>query len=101
MKRIFVDASVVIPALLSPKGGAGFIFRFIKAGRLIGITSQTVLDELLEADKEKKTKRSREEMLSFIAQSGLIIREAPTLEELMPYEGLIGTRPVTVALSQR
>ena len=28
-------------------------------------------------------------MLSFITQSGLLIREAPTPEELMPYHGLI------------
>ena len=57
--RVFFDASVIIAALLSPSGGSSLLLRYIKKGVIIGITSQTALDEILEEDKGEKLKKSK------------------------------------------
>jgi len=84
--RVFFDASVIIAALLSPTGGSSMLLQYIKTGTIIGITSQTALEEVLEEDKPKKLKRSREEIGEFIAHSGLIIRESITTKEIAFYK---------------
>lgn len=92
--RVFFDASIIIAALLSPTGGSALLFQYIKRVTIIGISSQTVIEETLEADKPQKIKRSKEEIEHFIAQSGLIIRESITLEEITPYGGLVDQEDV-------
>lgn len=87
--RVFFDASVIIAALLSPAGGSAQLFRFIKLGKIVGITSQTVIEEVLEEDKPKKIKRSKEEMEQFIAASALMVRKTITIEEIAPLENLV------------
>ena len=88
-RRVYFDASIIIAALLSPTGGSALLFEYIKQGRIIGITSQTAINEILEEDKPKNIKMSKEEIEQFIAQSGLVIRESITVEEIAPYEDLI------------
>ena len=83
--RVYFDASVIIAALLSPTGGSALLFQFIKTGTIAGVVSQTVLEEVLEEDKPKRIKRSVEQIEQFIAESGLIVREAITEEEIAPY----------------
>jgi putative PIN family toxin of toxin-antitoxin system len=87
--RVFFDASIIIAALLSPTGGSSLLFHFIKTGRLTGVTSQTVIEEVLEEDKPRKLNKTREEIEHFIATSGLAVREAITLKEIDPYQQLI------------
>lgn len=87
--RVYFDASVIIAALLSPFGGSSQLFKYIKRKVLVGITSQTVIDEILEEDKTIKLKKSEEEIELFIAQSGLIVRESITIGEITSYRGLI------------
>ncbi len=84
--RVFFDASVIIAALLSPTGGSSLLLQYIKTRTIIGITSQTVLEEMLEEDKPKKLKRSHEEIGKFIAHSGLIVRESINAQEIAPYK---------------
>jgi putative PIN family toxin of toxin-antitoxin system len=84
--RVYFDASIVIAALLSPTGGLAQLFRFIKLGIITGITSQTVVEEVMEEDKTKRIKRSIDEIEQFIDKSELIVREAITDEELEPYQ---------------
>ena len=84
--RVFFDASVIIAALLSPTGGSSLLLQYIKTGIIVGITSQTVLEEVLEEDKPKRLKRSYEEIGKFIAQSGLLVRESITIKEIAPYK---------------
>lgn len=85
--RVFFDASVIIAAFLSPTGGSSLLLQYIKREIITGITSQTVLEEVLEEDKPKKLKRSFEEIGEFIRQSGLIVRENITTEEIASYKG--------------
>ena len=87
--RVFFDASVIIAALLSPTGGSALLFQYVKLGKIIGITSQTAIIEVLEEDKSKKIKRPKEEIEQFIAQSGLIVRESITVEEIAIYHNRI------------
>jgi len=87
--RVFFDASVIIAAFLSPRGGSAPLFQFIKTGEITGITSQTAINEVVEEDKPAKLKRPKEEIEQFIATGGLLVREAVMLTEIEPYKGFI------------
>lgn len=90
--RVYFDASIIIAALLSPSGGSSLLFEYIKQGRIIGVTSQTAIKEILEEEKFRKIKRSKEEIEQFIAQSGLFVREGITVEDIAPYKDLIDAK---------
>ncbi|MBI2028600.1 MAG: putative toxin-antitoxin system toxin component, PIN family [Candidatus Levybacteria bacterium] len=87
--RVFFDASIIIAALLSPSGGSSLLFEYVKQERIVGLTSQTVIDEILEEEKYKKLNKSRNEIVQFVAQSGLIIREAIGIEEISSLQGQV------------
>lgn len=87
--RVYFDASIIIAALLSPTGGSSLLFEYVKRKIIIGITSQTVIMEVLEEDKSIKIKRSKSEIEQFIAQANLVVREAITLNEIAPYRDLV------------
>ena len=87
--RVYFDASIIIAALLSPTGGSSLLFQYIQLGKIIGVTSQTAIDEVLAEDKPKKIKKSKEEIEQFIAQSGLVVRENITIQEIAPYKDFV------------
>lgn len=87
--RVFFDASVIIAALLSPTGGSALLLKYVKAGKIVGVTSQTVINEILEEDKSKKLKKSKAEIEDFIVRSGLVVREEVTLEEIEEYHNRV------------
>lgn len=87
--RVYFDASIIIAAIISPTGGSALAFKLIKSGLIKGITSQTVVQEVLEEDKPEKIKKSRQEVEEFIAQSGLIVRKMVTVNEIAPYRDLV------------
>lgn len=87
--RVFFDASVIIAAMLSPTGGSALLLKYAKAGKIVGITSQTVINEILEEDKTKRLKKSKAEIEDFIANSGLVVREEISLEEIEPYQNRV------------
>lgn len=87
--RVFIDASVLIAALISPTGGSSLLLKYAAAGKVTGIISQTVIDEILKEDKFTKIKKTKIQIEQFIAQSSLIIRKPITVEEIKPYQDLI------------
>lgn len=87
--RVFFDASVIIAALLSPSGGSAQLLKYIKLGKIVGIISQTVIEEVLEEDKFQRIKKSKREIEQFIINSRLIVRKPITPGEIEPYQGLI------------
>lgn len=87
--RVYFDASVIIAALLSPKGGSSELFRLIKKGIVKGVTSQTVVEEVLEEDKPEKLGRSKDQIAYFIGESGLLIRKSITEKDIELYKDLI------------
>ena len=87
--RVFFDASVIIAALLSPNGGSSQLLKYIKFGKITGIVSQTVIEEIIEEDKFRKIKKSRREIEQFILDSRLIVRKPISADEIEPYQGLV------------
>lgn len=87
--KVFFDASVIIAALLSPTGGSAKVFRFVKLGLIKGISSQTVIEEVLEEKHLPKIKKTEEEIVKFIASSDLVIRKTVTDDEIHPYQNLV------------
>lgn len=87
--RVFFDASVIIAALLSPSGGSSLLLKLVRADKIIGITSQTVVEEILEEDKFNKLKKSQDEIEEFIATSALLIRNFISSDEIKPYQDQI------------
>jgi predicted nucleic acid-binding protein len=90
--RVFFDASVIIAALLSPTGGSALLFQFIKTGLIVGVTSQTVIAEVFGEDKPGKIDKNREDIEQFVAESGLVVREAITEKDIAPYHTLIDAK---------
>ena len=87
--RVFFDASVIIAALLSPNGGSSQLLKYIKLGKIVGITSQTVIEEILEEDKSPRLKKTKAEIEKFIAQSTLVVRKPISAPEIEPYQDLV------------
>ena len=87
--RVFFDASVIIAALLSAGGGSSQLLKYIKFGKITGIVSQTVIEEIIEEDKFRKIKKSRREIEQFILDSRLIVRKPISADEIEPYQGLV------------
>lgn len=87
--RVYFDASVIIASILSPTGGSSELFRLVNRGIIKGITSQTVVEEILEKDKPQKLKKSKEELKQFIGSSGLLVRKGITSEEIMVYKDIV------------
>lgn len=87
--RVYFDASIIIAALLSKTGGSSLLLEYVKLKKVIGIASQTVIDEIVEEDKFTKLKKSKEEIEQFIARSGLLIRDSITVKEIEPYQDMV------------
>lgn len=87
--KVFFDASILIAAMLSPTGGSSLLLEYTKVRKITGITSLTVVDEILEEDKSKKIKRSKEEIEQFIATTGLLVRERITPQDIASYQDMV------------
>ena len=94
MKKVFLDASVIFSAIYSEKGGSRRIISLIKSNHLVGITSQTVIQELKGNLQKLKTESSQVDI--FIAEYRLLVREEITQEELRSFEGLVDIKDVHV-----
>lgn len=87
--RVYFDASVIISALLSSTGGSRELINLVNRDVIRGITSQTVIEEILEEDKPTKLGKAREDIKEFIFKSGLVVRKNVTIQEIEPYQDLI------------
>ena len=85
--RVFFDASVIIAALLSPDGGSAQLFRYVRLGVMVGITSQTVLNEVIS--KTAKINKLQNEIEAFIVESKVVVRRRVTKKEINPYTNLV------------
>lgn len=83
MHKVFVDASVIIAAMLSPTGGSSKILELAKAGIIKAIVSQTVIDEV--KSKARKIKSSETEVDEFIKKSAVLVRKRVTKSEITPF----------------
>ena len=85
--RAYFDASVIIAAFLSPFGGSAKLLIYRKLGAITAITSQTVVEEVLE--KSEKLQKSREELENFIAESGLVVYRSIEPNDMFLYGGWV------------
>lgn len=84
MIRVFFDASVLFSALYSTKGGSRQLAVLVKAGRIIGVTTQTVIEEL-ETNIAKFKKISIKTLHQFITDYRFMVREKVTEFEIEPF----------------
>lgn len=87
--KVFFDASVIISALLSPSGGSSLLIRLNQTGKIIGFTSETVIEEIIDEEKFEKLQKSQEEIKDFISKSKLIVIESIGLNEWKIYENKV------------
>lgn len=85
--NVFFDASVIIAALLSPASGSAKLLTFAKNKGLVAITSQTVIDEVI--DHAEKIHKTPETILSYIKESGALVRERVTQTEIKKVSGIV------------
>lgn len=83
MIKVYLDASIIIAAFISKTGGSAKVLDLIRENKIMGITSQTVVDEIEEhLDKFKKTKS---ELVALLRKSKILIRERIKISEIEPY----------------
>lgn len=83
MIKVYFDASVIVSALLSLAGGSAKLIQFVKLGAVIGITSQTILDEI--ENRSVKINKSIHDIREFTKRSSLIVRKRITPQEISTY----------------
>lgn len=88
MIRVFFDASVLFSALYSTTGGSRQLAVLVKARRMIGVTTQTVIEEL-EANIDKFKKINVKVLHQFIADYRFLVREKVTEFEIEPFLGKV------------
>lgn len=87
MIRIYLDASVIIAAMLSPTGGSAKLIQFVRLGAVAGITSQTAIAEVEE--HALKIDKTLTEIGQFIQDNKVVVREKISKAEEEPYQGLV------------
>lgn len=87
MTKLFLDASVIIAATLSPKGGSAKVIKLGQLGSWAQITSQTVIDEV--KDHTGKIGKSTIEIDQFIKEHSVIVRKRMTKLEIKPFIELV------------
>ncbi len=99
MIKIFLDASVIIPALLSPTGGSAKLIKFIKLKAVIGITSQNVIEEVER--NSVKIGKNPQEIRQFINDNLILIRNKVTSTETKLYKSIVVEKDVHVVTGAR
>lgn len=85
--NVFFDASVIIAAILSPTGGSAKLLTLAKNKTIVAITSQTVIDEVI--DHADKLHQTPEEILSYIKESDVLVRERVTQKEIEKVSAIV------------
>lgn len=87
MIKIFLDASVIITAMLSQSGGSAKVIKLGQLGDWAQITSQTVIDEVY--DHTQKINKTKDEINQFIKNNDILVRKRVTKLEAEYLAGLI------------
>lgn len=97
--KIFFDASVIIAAILSPTGGSAKLLQFSKKRTIIAITSQTVIDEVV--DHSEKIHKTPDEIASYVKASGMLVRERVTQTETEKVSGVVDSTDAHLVVGAR
>ncbi len=85
--RVFFDSSVIISAIISATGGSRKLIELTKEGKLTGIISQGILEEVLS--KKNKINSTEKEIINFVKNNDLLVREKITESEAIKYEDFL------------
>ncbi|OGG13569.1 putative toxin-antitoxin system toxin component, PIN family [Candidatus Gottesmanbacteria bacterium RIFCSPHIGHO2_01_FULL_46_14] len=97
--KVFFDASVIIAVLLSPSGGSAKLLEFAKNKAIVAITSQTVIDEVI--DHTEKIHKTPEEISLFVKESGFLVRERVTQTEIEKVSGIVDSTDAHLLVGAR
>ncbi len=87
MIRVFFDSSVIISAIISKTGGSRRLMELTKENKLTGVISQGILEEVIS--KTIKIRAGEREIISFVKDNGLLIREKVKETETEEFIGLV------------
>lgn len=87
MVKVYFDASVIVSALISSYGGSAKLLGMVKEKIITGITSQTVIDEVLE--HTKKIKLSSQDIQEYITNCRILVRKEISPDDIIPYKNLV------------
>ena len=93
----FIDASVILAALGSKMGGSSEVLKLVKKHKIVGITSQAVVEEVLR--NAHKIKITESEVSRLISISSLKVIPAPTSEEVEKYLDVTAAKDAHVVAS--
>jgi predicted nucleic acid-binding protein len=94
MIKIFFDASVLFAALYSQTGASYALACFVKERTIRGITTQTVVEEVLR--NSETLNREQGAVYVFITRHNFIVRECITKKELQPLIHIIASKDAHV-----
>ncbi|OGK19941.1 putative toxin-antitoxin system toxin component, PIN family [Candidatus Roizmanbacteria bacterium RIFCSPHIGHO2_02_FULL_37_13b] len=95
MIKVFFDASVIFSGMYSVSGASSRLLTMVKGKQIIGLTTQTVIEEL-NNNLHKIPKYQRYEIDKKIIDCGLIVREKITTDEKQPFTALVNQKDVHV-----
>lgn len=99
MIKVFLDASVIIAAMLSQSGGSAQVVTLGKLGSWIQITSQTAIDEVKK--HTEKINKSVWEIDQFIKNSNILVRQRITISETKYLVGLVDSKDAHLIAAAR
>lgn len=95
MIKVFFDASVIFSAIYSSSGASAKIISLIKSGYILGITTQTVVEEL-ESNIHKIKGLKIGDVHEYISENNILVRQAITQTEIELYKGTVDEKDIHV-----
>ena len=83
---VFFNASVILAGLKSPNGGSAKLLNWVKENKIIGIISETVIEEVLK--NTNKISLTKEKALKLISQIFLIV-ESPNKKYFPVFKNIV------------
>ncbi|OGK10365.1 putative toxin-antitoxin system toxin component, PIN family [Candidatus Roizmanbacteria bacterium RIFCSPHIGHO2_01_FULL_35_10] len=90
MIKVFFDASVIFSAIYSESGGSRKLTDFVKLRDIVGITTQTVIEEV--EDNINKFRDRKASPKQFIKDSNFIVREKIKQSETKTYAEIVNEK---------
>jgi len=100
MTKVFFDASVIIAAIISPKGASFELLKYASKKKIIAITSKTVINEVL-ANLDKIEHFSEEELDTFIINNKIVVRKTVRRSEIKQFTDVISEKDAHVLAGAR
>jgi len=95
MYKVFFDTSVLFSAFYSSSGASAKLVSLVKSKYILGITTQTVIEEL-EENVHKIKNIDKKDIQQLIVKNNLLVRDAITLSEIKSYADIVDKKDTHV-----